>query len=316
MSRIFWSLALLLGSFWTLSGAAAEPDLAKLLSSSKRIVFLGDSITYSGQYVDDFTAWLETQPWEQIPEVINVGLPSETVSGLSEEGHANGQFPRPDVAERLTRVLDVTKPDLVFVCYGMNCGIYQAFDEERFLKYQQGITAVRQAILARDAQVIHLTPPIYEDRVKPFDYSYNEVLDKYSKWLIGERANGWQVIDLHFPMQAALEKARTENSSFKICPDAIHPNATGHWWMARELIRQFGDEAAADADSPEAMLAAKKVPVEVLKLVQERGHVLRDANLLASGHKRPGIKTGLPLHTANEQAAKLTRQIRKLVKMP
>src|SRR2546425_2764856 len=38
-------------------------------------------------------------------EFLNLGLPSETVSGLSEEGHAGGQFPRPDLLERLARVL-------------------------------------------------------------------------------------------------------------------------------------------------------------------------------------------------------------------
>jgi hypothetical protein len=45
----------------------------------------------------------------QTPTVIDAGPPSETVSGLSEEGHAGGQFPRPDLVERLTRVLAVTK---------------------------------------------------------------------------------------------------------------------------------------------------------------------------------------------------------------
>ena len=65
-------------------------------------------------------------------EFINVGLPSETVSGLSEEGHAGGQFPRPDLHERLGRVLEQIRPDLVFACYGMNDGIYLPFNEERF----------------------------------------------------------------------------------------------------------------------------------------------------------------------------------------
>ena len=81
---------------------------ADFLPGVKRIVFLGDSITYSGQYVDAFETFLFLRfPARQF-EVINVGLPSETVSGLSEDGHADGKFPRPDLHERLDRVLAKT----------------------------------------------------------------------------------------------------------------------------------------------------------------------------------------------------------------
>jgi hypothetical protein len=72
-------------------------------------------------------------------EVIDMGLPSETVSGLSEDGHAGGKFPRPDLFERLDRVLRVVRPDVVLACYGMNCGIYQPLDDARFAKFKAGI---------------------------------------------------------------------------------------------------------------------------------------------------------------------------------
>ena len=89
----------------------------------QRVLFLGNSITYSGQYVADIEAYYRlVHPTLEI-EWINVGLPSETVSGLSEEGHADGAFPRPDLHERLERVLKQTQPDLVFANYGMNDGI-------------------------------------------------------------------------------------------------------------------------------------------------------------------------------------------------
>ncbi|HVW02735.1 MAG TPA: hypothetical protein VHB77_20425, partial [Planctomycetaceae bacterium] len=120
---------------------AAEPTPAELLQHSKRILFLGDSITAAGVYVADFDAWLVTgaRGAKHNPVVIDGGLPSETVSGLSEEGHAGGAFPRPDLGERLDRVLKLAKPDLVIACYGINCGIYQPFDEARFEKYQSGM---------------------------------------------------------------------------------------------------------------------------------------------------------------------------------
>ena len=59
----------------------------QILRDASRIVFLGDSITYHGQYVSHFDAWLHTLGLDKTPVVINMGLSSETVSGLSEEGH-------------------------------------------------------------------------------------------------------------------------------------------------------------------------------------------------------------------------------------
>ncbi len=107
-------------------------DIAETFRQSKRIVFLGDSITYAGDFIAYLDLWRNVEYGIEQQVVMNLGLPSETVSGLSEEGHAGGQFPRPVLRERLDRVLEVTKPDLVIACYGMNCGIYLPLDESRF----------------------------------------------------------------------------------------------------------------------------------------------------------------------------------------
>jgi hypothetical protein len=100
----------------------------------KRVVVLGDSITYSGQYIEYVEAYAVSRFPERRIEFLNLGLPSETVSGLTEPGHAGGQFPRPDLHERLARVLAQTKPDFIIACYGMNDGIYYPFGEERFFR--------------------------------------------------------------------------------------------------------------------------------------------------------------------------------------
>ena len=154
------------------------------LRRAKRIVFLGDSITYAGQYVTYFDAWLLTQELKNPPIVIDGGLPSETVSGLSEEGHAGGKFPRPDLAERLTRVLAVTQPDLVFACYGINCGIYQAFDDQRFRRYQQGIENLKKQVEAEGATLVLVTPPCYDDHRAKKPVMYDLVMDRYANWLL------------------------------------------------------------------------------------------------------------------------------------
>lgn len=125
-----------------------------------RIVFLGNSITYAGNYITDIEAWFVTHYPLQKIEFINAGLPSETISGLSEDGHAGGKFSLPDLHERLERVLAATKPDPVFACYGMNDGIYLPFDEGRFQKFKDGINWLHDMVVKSGARIVHLTPPV------------------------------------------------------------------------------------------------------------------------------------------------------------
>ena len=116
-----------------LPAAAADPaSPGDLVRAATRIAVLGDSITQDGRWVADVAAWMEERGLAA--DVINVGLSSETVSGLTEVQHAGGKFPRPDLFDRLDSVLRVTKPDLVLAMYGMNCGTYLPLDEGRFAK--------------------------------------------------------------------------------------------------------------------------------------------------------------------------------------
>lgn len=92
------------------SGATpAAPGVGDL--AGKRVVFLGDSITQSGGYVAFTTYYLEKRNPEKDFDILGLGLASETLSGLSEDGHAGGRFPRPCLFERLGRVLEKTKPE-------------------------------------------------------------------------------------------------------------------------------------------------------------------------------------------------------------
>ncbi len=297
--------------------SAPEPAAVRtLIDGARRIVFLGDSITASGQYVSYFNAWLLSTRPKQAATVIDAGLPSETVSGLSEDGHAGGQFPRPDLAERLDRVLAATKPDLVIACYGMNCGIYQPLDEQRFERYRQGMTALKAAVERAGAKFIVVTPPIYDDQQKPLPFKYNEVLDRYSQWLVERRGDGWTVIDLHGPMSREVERRRADDPKFTFDPDGVHPNEAGHWFIARQLIAACGDTTAAGAATPAEMLSVHHAPPALLPLIEQRVGVLRDAYVGAAGHKRPGIAPGLPLPEADKRAADLTDQIQKLLGEP
>ncbi|MCC7420405.1 MAG: SGNH/GDSL hydrolase family protein [Planctomycetaceae bacterium] len=295
--------------------ADERPTIREEFDKARRIVFLGDSITAAGQYVAYVDAWLAARTRGKAPQLLlNAGLPSETVSGLSEEGHAGGKFPRPDLAERLDRVLKVTKPDLVIACYGMNCGIYEPFDEGRFAKYQEGMKSLKAKVEAAGARFIVMTPPFYDDLRAPKKFAYNEVLDRYAEWLIARRADGWQVIDLHVPMTAEIKKRRETDPKFTFQPDGVHPNDAGHWAVAQQVLKALGDEKAAAAASPKEMLMNLDAPAELLPLVQQRVNTLRDAHVATAGHKRPGVAPGLPLSDALKKADELSARIADLWK--
>ncbi len=122
------------------------------------------------------------------------------MSGLSEPGHAGGQFPRPDLHERLDRVLQATKPDLIVACYGMNDGIYYPFGEDRFAKFREGMRDLREKAADVGARVLHVTPPVFDPQPikertlpagldeyrQPYE-GYDDVLDRYSAWLLDQR---------------------------------------------------------------------------------------------------------------------------------
>jgi lysophospholipase L1-like esterase len=114
--------------------AVAAPLLAQDVDTlaGKRMVVLGDSNTQAGGYVSFMSYYLNKLHIEKSFDVIGLGLASETLSGLSEDGHAGGKFPRPCLFERLGRVLEKAKPEVVFACYGINDGIYLPLDKDRF----------------------------------------------------------------------------------------------------------------------------------------------------------------------------------------
>ena len=297
------------------------------LTDAHRIVFLGDSITYAGEYVEFVETWLRLTTPASTVEVLNLGLPSETASGLSEDGHAGGAFPRPDVHERLDRVLEKSRPDLVFVCYGMNDGIYFPYSDERAARFQAGIQKVREKVLAAGAKVIHLTPAPFDPvpltgrtlpagrtaYPQPFE-GYDQVLGQYSKWLVSQRAQGWEVIDLHGPMARLLAERRREDPKFYLAGDGVHPTRQGHWLMAREILRHLGAaDSVAKADLPEPWLESDPKTEQTLRLVQQRQRLLKDAWLTHTGHKRPGMNPGKPLADAQLEASKITTQLQTLL---
>lgn len=279
--------------------------------NTEKILFLGNSITYSGQYISFIETYLTLKYPDRKLEFINVGLPSETVSGLSEINHAEGKFPRPVLRERLHRVLSKIEPDLVFACYGINDGIYLPFDDKRFQKFKEGILWMHTEVIKSGADIIHLTPTVYDGSNAEV---YDNVMDIYSHWLLGKRyTDHWNIIDIHTPMKTQLKEQRLQNPEFTFAPDGVHPNANGHWVMAQQVLLGLGEDTMASFKSMEKAIAAFKNGEAVLALIMERQAYTKDAWLTTIGHKRPGMSQGISLEKAELKSRHMAKQLNKLL---
>lgn len=309
-----------------------NPGLESLLTN-QRVVFYGDSITHGGEYIAYLETYLRLRHPGAAVNFINLGLPSETVSGLSEPGHAGGQFARPQLAKRLFGTFK-TKPEVMFLCYGMNDGIYHPYSEERAEAYQKQMLDIhrRAQFVHSDfrekpgALVVHLTPPTFDpvpikERTLPAgrpEYpmpyeGYNEVLDRYSEWLVGMRPQGAEVIDVHTTMNKFLAEEREKNPKFMLAGDGVHANEQGHWIMAREILKYIGaSEELTSAPTPEALTQLSPKAPQLLKLVRERQQILRDAWLTETGHERPGLPKGKPIVEAERLANELVERMKAL----
>ena len=294
-------LRILLSAFALTYSNVQANDNFEILKDSKKLVFFGDSITYGGEYVVLFERWLPVNHPEISLEILNQGIPSETVSGLSEPGHLRHGFPRPNLHERLDRALNALKPDLIIACYGINCGIYKPFDADRFDSYKDGLQRLKAKAEAQGAEIIFMTSPVYDKPNPKFDY--DDVMKAYSEWLISKRQNGWRVIDLHSVMKKNLEERKAKDPKFKYSRDGIHPGTEGHELMAQQIISYFEDKPPINDPQPNSY-------GRLLLFLRERMRVQRDAWLTKIGHKRP-MKKGMPLADADKIAAEKTVQIQQ-----
>jgi len=234
---------------------AATPTLAadELVRDGSRVLFLGDSNTFAGRFIAYLEAHAKAHYPERKIEWMNLGLPSETISGLSEPDHP---YPRPDIHTRLAEALKKTKPTIVVACYGMNDGIYYPFSDERFQKYQDGYRKLIADCEKVGAKVVLMSPAPFDASplkgktlakgaekyswLKPYADYDSEVLKRYSDWQITLRTKGYRVADAHAAMHHHFAKMRKIVPEYFVSGDGIHPDASGHFIVFRELASTLG----------------------------------------------------------------------------
>jgi lysophospholipase L1-like esterase len=266
-----------------------------------RVAILGDSITFDGRWATRVEAALRSSPDFAKAEIVNFGLGSETVSGLSEPNHADGKFPRPCLFERLDRVLDAYQPTLVLACYGMNDGIYLPPDALRFRAFRDGIEKLKTSVEKRGAKIIFITPSLHDaDHPSKDPNRYDLVLEHYRYYLASRPTPAWQVIDIRPDLRQAIAAEKAGDPEFVFAKDKVHPGEQGHRLIADSIIRQLWPILK--------LPGAPNIPSdEALAILSRRAELLKLAWLTQTRHTRPGVPAGLPLDQANTEAAELMK---------
>jgi lysophospholipase L1-like esterase len=294
------------------SRPSAEAALASPLPAQdaeslarKRVVFLGDSNTQAGGYVALTTYYLEKLYPKKDFDILGLGLASETLSGLSEDGHAGSKFPRPCLFERLGRLLEKARPEVVFACYGMNDGIYLPLDRERFAAFQKGVTKlIEQCQKAGAKKIFLVTPPIYDFAPKKEEFNYDAVLAEYAKWETELKVSGVTVIDLH----AAMRKARDARGA-PFSGDKVHFGDDGHLLVAKTILNALGAKAPDESGA-----AIKADPL--FKLVEQKLAARSAAWMKHIGYTREKTVKPEPLGTGEADAVKLQEKIDAIRRKP
>lgn len=325
LNQRLWALALSLGIATASIDAAQDgPDF---IEPDSNILFLGDSITQNGTYV----AYLQTYLWLRYPDrnytIINLGLSSETASGLSEPDHP---FPRPHIHNRLENALAEAKPRLTFICYGMNDGIYHPPSDERFSAYVKGITRLIETVGNAGSDVILLTPPPFDAETKrlrkrslvgadapeygyktPYAH-YDRVLAQFGGWILAQTGGPiLQAIDIHSPLKRDIAARRARDPGYEY-GDAVHPNPRGHLIIARTVLAALGypqvEDMDAFADPPPGSALERAMP-----LILERNRLLSAAWREHVGHGNPRKAETPALAEAWRIAAEQETRIRKVL---
>ncbi|MEL7267167.1 MAG: hypothetical protein AAFP69_20480, partial [Planctomycetota bacterium] len=189
--------------------------------------------------------------------VINLGLSSETVSGITEPVHP---FPRPNVFYRLETALRISRPNWVVACYGMNDGIYRPVNDEIKDKFRGGIQQLVDRCEAFGARVILATPPFFDaqapraqkgmrDLKDTEPYGFRRVYEAYNDETLVPLSGitksfcSHPAVDRVVPMNQWMKQyvanAKEVNPKYTY-GDGVHPPQDGQFAIAVGMLQAMG----------------------------------------------------------------------------
>jgi lysophospholipase L1-like esterase len=239
------------------------------------VVMLGDSITEQHLYSTYVEMWVVTRYPHWKLTFRNVGIGGDTSRG------GNHRFQRDVVS---------FKPTAMTVDFGMNDGGYQAFSQDHFKPYMEGLQGIADQSKAAGIRVAWVTPsPMENPENGPALRGYNETLEKFSAGVreIAKKNEGLFIDQFH-PFIEAQDKARAadpRNRIFGERADPVHPGPPGQALMAWAILRGLHFPAlvsSVEIDAGANELVAKTQNCKVTQLAKKNGGLVfeREDNAL------------------------------------
>jgi pimeloyl-ACP methyl ester carboxylesterase len=188
--------------------------------------------------------------------------------------------------------------------------------------YQAGILKAVQAVRAAGAKAIVMTPPPFDPasftggNLQPesmASYSwkapyqkYNDTLLQYAAWIksLGSEVDG--AVNTYDLLSQGIENERKNNPAYS-SGDGIHPNAKGHWLIAKKLLsRLFNITLEREPDYVEHPEHSA-----YFKLILERHRLLSSAWKEHIGHTNPTKADALPLKEALVRSSEIEQEIKR-----
>jgi lysophospholipase L1-like esterase len=239
MVRLTFGLLLFLSLLLPRHVQAQDSTRGKsILVPGSRVAIIGDSITEQKMYTKYMEAYL----------LACSGVPDVQVFQFGWSGEQAGGF-----AARMENDLTVFNPTIATLCYGMNDGGYQPFNEEIGRKYEANmrnilgklnVLGVKSVVVGSPGAVdTHFFRPGQSMGDRPSHVAYNDNLAHLrdiDRRLASEK--NLQFADVHATMFDAMTKAQSAlGKTYDVCgKDGFHPGSNGQLLMAYAFLKGMG----------------------------------------------------------------------------
>ena len=212
---------------------AADSPEGPLLKAGDRVAIIGDSITEQKQYSVMIESYLRACVPQFQAAVIQLGWSGERAGGF---------------AKRMDNDLMGWKPTVATLCYGMNDGGYQPYNESIGAEYRKQMSAIAERFAGAGVRVVVGSPGVVDSftwsKDRPdADVAYNQNLATLGS--IGReiaQAKGFVFADVHGVMSNTMIRAKAAlGDTYAVAGgDGVHPGANGHLCMAYAFLKGLG----------------------------------------------------------------------------
>ncbi len=240
-------------------------ETPQLLPANTRLAIIGDSITEQKLYSKFIETYLLACAGRKDIECFQFGWSGEMAAGLS---------------ARMETDLSVFQPTAATLCYGMNDGMYQPYNDTIGKDFETAMRKVLGKLQAVGVRQIFVgSPGVVDTRrfqnLKPAEYNATLArLGGISQKLAAEHKQTFARV--HDTMLNAMKQAKTTlGEDYEVAGyDGIHPGPNGHLLMAHAFLKAMGLDGniglievdlqgAAKVTSGHSVLAAKAGKVEL-----------------------------------------------------